>query len=185
MKKLVILAVAFPLLFTSCKMVPRSAYRDKVLYTRVNMWYDYDTYYGCKIKSTNYHNGQRLPVGTKVTVTEAFYDRINFKAIDTGQTFNLYNVRKYTVVPIRELFSRMFSETNDLDNVHFTEQEMNAIRRGKIEIGMSKDAVLMSYGYPPAHRTANLSYMTWVYWHNRFNTISVEFLDDKVVEIKN
>jgi hypothetical protein len=62
----------------------------------------------------------------------------------------------------------------------FSEKEKRNIKLGEIEVGMSKDAVLMAYGYPPAHRTPSLESDQWVYWLNRFVNRPVVFRDGRV-----
>ena len=45
-----------------------------------------------------------------------------------------------------------------------TERELSAIQKGILVEGMSKKAVLTSYGYPPEHYTKSLDSDTWYYW---------------------
>ena len=45
-----------------------------------------------------------------------------------------------------------------------SEQEIDAIRKGVVIAGMSKRAVLISYGYPPEHKTPSLDDASWLYW---------------------
>jgi len=46
----------------------------------------------------------------------------------------------------------------------FNGEEKENIKKGTIAEGMSKEAVLMAYGYPPSHRTAALASDEWAYW---------------------
>jgi hypothetical protein len=48
---------------------------------------------------------------------------------------------------------------------------------------MTRDQVLMSLGYPPAHRTPSLSASTWTYWQNRWVTMVVAFEGDRVSRV--
>lgn len=45
-----------------------------------------------------------------------------------------------------------------------SEQEIDAIKNGVVIAGMSKRAVLISYGYPPEHKTPGLESNSWLYW---------------------
>lgn len=47
------------------------------------------------------------------------------------------------------------------------ETEIRAIMLGKVVVGMSKKAVLVSYGRPPEHRTPDLKSDKWRYWINK------------------
>ena len=60
------------------------------------------------------------------------------------------------------------------------EKEQKAIKSGIIEVGMSREAVLMAYGYPPTIRTPSLDTDRWTYWRNRWITQVADFKDDKV-----
>lgn len=49
----------------------------------------------------------------------------------------------------------------------------NAVRAGKVAIGMSQDEVILSLGYPPAHQTPSLDSAQWKYWHTSFGSYLV------------
>ena len=49
-------------------------------------------------------------------------------------------------------------------------EEQDHIEKGTVGGGMTKEAVLMAYGYPPSHRTPSLSMDTWTYWTGRGTT---------------
>jgi hypothetical protein len=49
---------------------------------------------------------------------------------------------------------------------------------------MSKDAVVMAYGYPPSHKIPTLDSNMWTYWRDRFRRVFVYFENGKVVNIK-
>jgi hypothetical protein len=59
----------------------------------------------------------------------------------------------------------------------------SVIEAGDVEPGMTRDQVLMSLGYPPAHRTPSLSAATWTYWQNRWVTMVVAFDGDRVSRV--
>ncbi|MEO8084181.1 MAG: outer membrane protein assembly factor BamE [Ardenticatenales bacterium] len=56
------------------------------------------------------------------------------------------------------------------------------IKNGRVEVGMTKEQVLMSLGYPPTHRTASTDLDTWVYWYTRWKTYNVMFNEAGTVE---
>ena len=57
----------------------------------------------------------------------------------------------------------------------FSDAEKWAIRKGVLVSGMSKEAVVVSYGYPPSHQTPSLSANTWNYWASRMGRFLVTF----------
>ena len=68
----------------------------------------------------------------------------------------------------------------DLSN--FSDGERELIHEGKVELGMSKEAVILSRGYPPKHRTMSLNSDTWRYWKNRFDSRNFIFKNNLLVE---
>jgi len=153
----------------------------KTFYTAANIWYENPK----KILSTNYHRGTILPAGTKVTVDQVKGNKIRFVG-GTGVEFEIEFVKKHSSdeVDIWAYFRRYFSADDPMRKggpyQQFSEKEKRSIKLGEIEVGMSKDAVLMAYGYPPAHRTPSLESDQWVYWLNRFVSRPVLFRNGKV-----
>lgn len=53
----------------------------------------------------------------------------------------------------------------------------DAVRAGKVALGMSKEQVIVSLGYPPMHHTASLDAPQWKYWHTGFGSFLVVWND--------
>ena len=78
---------------------------------------------------------------------------------------------------------KAFIDTNG--DGDFSDEEKSMIRRGAVGNGMSKEAVLISWGYPPEHRTLSTKANTWLYWRNRFMKKAVDFdNNDKVINVR-
>lgn len=175
--------MAFTMVLAGCASAPPEFASDiseeDTYHTQVGMWADE----GVEIIATNYQRGTFIPVNSKARIEEISGDTISFRVPELGdQTFQLVNVPKYTQADMRELFDRTFArETVDLDE--FSEEEVDNIREGQLEPGMSKDAVVLARGYPPAHETPDLDVDRWRYWVNRFATNVVVFSDGEVEEI--
>jgi len=56
-----------------------------------------------------------------------------------------------------------------------TSIEIKAIMQGVVVEGMSKKAVLISYGMPPEHRTPILTSNVWIYWINNIRQKKICF----------
>jgi hypothetical protein len=156
----------------------------KIYYTSVNIWYENPN----KIPSTNYHKGTKLPIGTKVKIISVGKRKIQFIQVDTSQTFTIVHQKKHTRIKLKELFDRYFSKKSVLAKGGYfqalTEKEQEKIKNGCISPSMSKISVLMSYGYPPSHKTPLLSSDVWHYWHSRFQQVIVHFKDNKLYKIE-
>ena len=159
----------------------------KTYYTKVNIWHENSV----RIASTNFHWGTMIPVGSKVTISDislGSYCRISFNVQSEKKDFYIVRVPEYTATPIEELFNQYFSLADPLASggefEKFTPQEQEAIKKGVVDAGMSKDAVIMAYGYPPTHKTPSLSNNSWLYWVARRGLLLVKFADNKVVSLK-
>ena len=154
----------------------------RIYYTRVNIWYEYPD----KISSTNYVVGTFIPLGTGVKILGVSRDGIRFTRPDRDISFAILFVRKHNPISLRQLFDRYFSDANVLGTHgefhRLTAQEQESIVNGKVFVGMSKNAVLMSLGYPPAHRTPNLNSDIWLYWGRRV-VFSVCFQNDLISKV--
>ena len=150
-------------------------------YTLVNLWYEKDK----PIHTTNYHVGSCIPVGSLVANLRQDGDKIVFSYGGTSHVLN--RVPKFTLVDMGTVMKRTFGKTNPLTTPVYTalpKSQQDAITRGTVEVGMSREAVILSQGYPPEHRTSSIQQNDWTYWHNRFKTFIVYFTDNKVSEIK-
>jgi hypothetical protein len=70
-----------------------------------------------------------------------------------------------------------------VDLTSFTPLEKTNILQGQVVEGMSKAAVIRAMGYPPKHRTPNLSSDKWIFWSSRLATFQLRFRDDKVIAV--
>lgn len=149
-------------------------------YTQVNIWYERPM----KILDTNYHKGAIIPVGTKVTILKTSGKAIVFTD-KHGVKYRIIHKARHNKVAVPVTLERMFSRKNVMakgGKFHrFTKEEQNNIRAGVVSVGMSREAVLMAYGYPPTIRTPSIKMGTWTYWRNRWVTEIVQFADGKVV----
>lgn len=171
-------------LLSSCAEV-KLAENEKNVYTAVNIWYRHRE----KILSVNHHQGVILPVGTRVTI-EAMTGRSIQFADQQGTKYRLILARKYKGPDMntRGLFDQYFTQTDPMGkNGAFTklnETEKGYVRSGHVSVGMSKEAVLMAYGYPPSHMTPTTDADVWKYWGTKFRAYLVYFKNNRVVEIQ-
>jgi hypothetical protein len=66
----------------------------------------------------------------------------------------------------------------------FSKMEREQIKLGQLKKGMSRDAALMAYGYPPTHKNPDVNANTWELWVNRWNRLIVTFKDNKISNIQ-
>ena len=154
-------------------------------YTAHNIWWERRS----KLMCINYKRGTIIPAGTpvaSVTVTQEINPfsqmeegYISFKRVDTGEEFRVGMRSKFHPgKTLADCKNNMFtSKTFEQMISGFTETEVNAVKSGILVEGMSKAAVLMSYGHPPEHATPSLSGNIWYYWTSRMRRKAICFDD--------
>ena len=192
-----ILILLSTIIMTGCVSEPKVKIEEKV-YTQVGMWYlnksrevfisgdvlsdgDSITAIG-SIPAVNYSRDVFIPVNTLVTIVDnSTYDTITFKL--QNKIIALVNKKAYTGLSTADFVKKMFTPT-PVDLSGFTESEQKFIAKGEVELYMSKEAVIVSRGYPPIHRTPNLEDNTWRYWEARFNSRNYIFDDNKLIRLQ-
>jgi len=187
-KNTLLLSIAFAatLSFTGCGAAAVTPANQQAvdahqkMYTQRNMWGQ-----PSRIDTTNFSVGGLIPVNSII-----FYNEINSKQLRfeyNGKSFYLRNIANHSQTNLDEMLARYFA-TTQVDLSKFSVKEQNAIKSGKVEVGMSKEAVLVSRGFPPAHATPDLSMNDWTYWKFQrgyaSDTIIYTFSDNKISSIK-
>ncbi len=183
-RRLVILIACSLFLFSMCISFAGERENDgDVYFTRTNIWFEKPDL----IYSTNYHRGGIIPVASEVKIIAKSRGKIRFQLISDNSEYVLVQNIKHTTISFSEYFDTCFTRTDPTSTKEykkFSKMEKENIKSGKIEVGMSKEAVLMAYGYPPSHQTPRLESNVWKYWRNRFVTDSIYFTDNKVSKIQ-
>ncbi|MCF6330680.1 MAG: hypothetical protein L3I99_03950 [Sulfurimonas sp.] len=188
---LIIASIVFSIGFNGCggakfsPAVKKAFDTNQEMYTKRNMFITKFGRYGSKfIETTNYGNGHMIPVNTKVKFKDVNNRQISF-TLD-GNLVMLQNIPKYSGTTIEQMVNRYFS-SKKVDLSKFTKLEREAITSNllasKVVVGMSKEAVLVSRGYPPTHATMSPKSNAWKFWESKFDTRLIEFKDNKVVSI--
>jgi len=142
----------------------------KTLYTQVNM----HSYKGEVVTWVNYNVDSLIPVNTAVEVISvAGWGGLKFKLTDSGVTLKLKNSR-HSGLSNEEWARKHFGE-HKVNLGKFSKSERDAIASGAVRIGMSKSAVLVSRGYPPAHKTPSLDASGWLFWDTKWHKKQVNF----------
>ena len=197
MKQLLLLMSALWLLLLGGCAEPEPVVEQKALYTQVNMWY-IERYTiqnlpennsrlsmakplraAHTVESTNYQRDTLIPVNSRIEIVATDSNTVFFKY--NGNLIALSNIKKYSRLSLDALTQRMFG-TAPVDLSKFTPEEQNACLSGHVVPGMSKEAVLVARGYPPAHKTPDLNANDWQYWNGRFNSRVYHFKEGKFVD---
>ncbi len=164
-------------------------YSGKQVYLAHNLWYENPD----KIEAINFKTLPfKIEAGTPVkNVIITYYNndpRIRFKVMgEVASYYILINLRyqknDIKKLTYKELVARTFTTIPfDEFTSGLKQEEIDNIKHGTIQRGMSKKAVLMSWGYPPLHFTRKLDDSRWTYWKMRVQKEYVDFdKDDRVL----
>ncbi len=168
MKKLLIILICCGFILTAC-MATQPKKVEKKLYTACNIWIHK------RMKCINYKMGEFIPAGTEVSDVKIILDDyhhneyIFFKKAGSKRKYTMsFNDMWHPGESIKDYKNYLFTEKTFHDLVNdMSATEIDAIKQGKIVVGMSKKAVMVSYGRPAEHRTPDLKSNKWRYWMNK------------------
>lgn len=155
---------------------------DKVIYNKVgihserkgNAFYTY---------STNY-----IGINTFYKINTAFtLKKINASVIElnvnnSNNTLIIKFVKKHNQQEIHDYFNSIFSYTKNELPKSLTKKELEHIETGTYFIGMSKDALLLSIGFPAMSLNPNNKENSLIYMKKRFNKIKFEMDSDNKIK---
>jgi len=157
---------------------------DQKIYTKYNIWY---TDPG-NISSLNIQHGSFIPVRTEIEPVSTSWakDEIKFKTVKDGKEYTIKFSSGYRLCSMRDFIAYTFTTEPPAELLKDQPDAVKErIRRGEVVPGMNEKAVLLTYGPPPACRTADLRNESWIYWRSPSNTIRVILRDDRVRTILN
>ncbi len=163
----IIIASALAVVLVSCAVVPIDVNKvleikqDQAIYTSHNIWYDNKD----EIPQVNYHKGKILPFGTEVKILEATREGVIFQDVTAGDTYRMIFVRKFLIAKTEYYIKNLFTTKNaEKLAAGIKPGILEKIKTGTVEKGMSKQEVILAYGYPPPHRTPSINDNTWIYF---------------------
>ena len=147
------------------------SYQNRTLYTCCNIHHE-----GQDISDANYYVGTMVPLGAGVKVQSAGRTSLTFTADGTLLTLSEDYGREQE--PFQQYFDKVLVSEDPKPRVaRFSHSVQQAIHDSRVEKGMTREQVILSLGYPPAHRTPSTAASEWTYWYNRWVTYKVVFDD--------
>lgn len=126
--------------------------------------------------TTNYWRGDMVPVNSKVKVIAIGGKKMTLEY--KGQIIKVLNVPKHTKKTIEEIADNMLSATP----VKIPGKYAKSIKFGEMRLGMTKNEVLMTRGYPPAHKTFSTESDRWIYWSSKFVQMTLIFENNRLTQ---
>ncbi len=147
-------------------------------YTAFNIWVPANS----TLYSINYKGaGELLPAGSPVDdlVVDEKANTITFHTTDERLITIRFEPKWHPSLSVDD-YAKMLVSSKDFSGITrgLSKAEITAIKTGRIVDGMSKDAVLVAYGFPPEHVTSTLEARQWTYWRGRFNRLNICFDDN-------
>lgn len=146
-------------------------------YTAYNIWHHRGV-----LSCINYKLGNRIiPAGTPVKgvkiVNKDGARFIVFRIAQSNEKISVsFTPRWHPDQTVKSFVKKMFTKKRfEKRTRRLTNTEIQSIRKGIATAGMSKQAVLISYGPPPEHRTPNLANDRWIYWLNKHRMKTICF----------
>jgi len=122
-----------------------------------------------------YPNHAFLPVNTPVVITKVKKSGIYMtSSVDGTEITFEYKMSNMAGMSSEEYLGEI-TAPQKISLKSLSPIDKKGIKDGKAYPGMSKKAVQIALGYPALHRTPSRKANIWVYWKNRFVTVSVEF----------
>lgn len=131
--------------------------------------------------TTNYARGNIVPINTPVKLISMSGSKMTVRRLDTNQEIKVENPDKFTKKSIPEIASLLLAaEKTPIDKL--PEEVAAAVRNGDLRKGMTREVVLLTRGYPPAHETPSIEGDRWVYWSSRFVKQTIVFINGRLTE---
>jgi len=128
-----------------------------------------------------------LRAGTRVhaTVRRSSPDAVLLEPKDDSRVFRLWMRYGRGEMDIAGFFAKVLLDEDPTASLKDASAEIRqAIRDGRVIVGMSKAETIMARGYPPAHQTPRLDGSEWIYYVSNGIVDSVRFGDGRVSEIE-
>ncbi len=147
-----------------------SALQGQALFAQANLALNRNV-----LSVVNYRQGAPLPIGTRVAVTGVSARRITF-TIEGNPAPQAFVNHRSSGVDIETAFLMFFGPEDPAAKLAALPETEQALVRGALPaVGMSKAAVLLAIGPPPAAKTPSMDAPVWTYWNSRYTMFSVHF----------
>ncbi len=147
-------------------------------YLAHNIWYKNPM----DISYMNYQQGKIIPFGTEIKFIESYPDYVVFETVKDKKQFKIINEPEYSMLTDEEFFKQVFTHLNPMNKLEDVSQKLvSKLEKGEIEVGMTREDVLISLGPPPLCMTPPGTKITWIYFLNdELKTNHIVFQGNKV-----
>jgi hypothetical protein len=137
-----------------------------------NLHYD-----GRSISDTNYASLPMIPAGTPIEVVAYDKHKANIKV--DGKPLQLSQDKSSDVVALGTWVNQVVVKDDPRPHIHgYPPAVQEAIREGKVTLGMTREQAIVAVGYPLANETITLDAPAWRIYHARREPFDLNFRAD-------
>jgi hypothetical protein len=130
--------------------------------------------------TTNYWRGDFYQVNARARVLHIGSDHMLMEMEESGETISV-DISKHGRRGMPVVAKNMLSPA-PVPLEKFNADMQANIKAGEVKLGMTREQVIITRGWPPAHKTSSLAANKWKYWSSRFVTVTYEFEKDILVK---
>jgi hypothetical protein len=125
-----------------------------------------------------------FPAGTRVRVFRMTSTKAEFVPQGDPNPYSIeFRYGRKAMQP-GSYFGRLFVADDPLARLPDKPSVRDAVREGRLLVGMTKDEALMARGYPPAHHTPSIEADEWLYYSHYKLCEQVRFVDGRLASIE-
>ena len=125
-----------------------------------------------------------LAAGTRVRVAKVGESAVEFQPSDATTTYTVVFKYGRGHLSASQYFHNILRDENPVDAMQDVPPSIaDAVREGRLVVGMTKAQTLIARGYPPAHRTPSLEATEWLYFDTPGFVDRVTFADDRIQSV--
>lgn len=177
-----LVSTALPALALALAPGPATASDEPPLaegYTCCNLHYNGDW-----ISDANWNVNPMIPAGAPIKLLS--YGRYRAFVVVDGREMRLGQDYGREQEPLEAFATKWIVPQSPKDRIaKYPEKIREAIRIGKVAVGMTREQALIAVGYPPTHQTASLDAPVWNLWTTRTGRYQVIWsADGRIKEIQ-
>ena len=137
-----------------------------------------------RISDANWTHAAMIPAGASIKVLGYGTNEANVE-ID-GQPFVIAHEYGRKQESVDQFVSKLVVKSNPRPKIAGWPQAVrDAVAKGTIVNGMTREQAIVSVGYPPTHRTASVNDNVWNHWQSRAGRFEIYWGADGKVERTN
>ena len=137
-----------------------------------------------RISDVNWTHAPMIAAGAPIQVTS--YGNNEANVLIDGNPYVLAHEYGRKQESVEQFVAKIVSKTNPRAKIASWPQPVrDAVNKGTVVNGMTREQVIVSIGYPATHRTPSLDATTWHHWQSRAGRFEIYWGADGKVEGSN